>query len=148
MSSDFIVAVHAMVFLHHKAETVSSEMLAENICTNPVRVRRVMVKLKNAGLVETREGRTNGGYSFAKTKRVTLRDISKALDVQFADLTWHSGDKEKPCLIASGMSEYMDGLYAELNQKCDAYLDSITIADVERALTGPGEKQPDTKSTG
>ena len=52
MNSDFVVAVHAMVFLHHKAETVSSEMLAENICTNPVRIRRVMARLKKAGLVK------------------------------------------------------------------------------------------------
>ena len=66
MNSDFVVAVHAMVFLHHKAETVSSEMLAENICTNPVRIRRVMARLKKAGLVETREGRTQGGYSYLK----------------------------------------------------------------------------------
>ena len=56
MNSEFIVAVHAMVFLHHKADTLSSETLAENVCTNPVRIRRVLAKLKKAGLVETREG--------------------------------------------------------------------------------------------
>lgn len=46
MNSEFIVAVHAMVFLHHKADTLSSETLAENVCTNPVRIRRVLAKLK------------------------------------------------------------------------------------------------------
>ena len=64
MTSEFGIAVHAMVFLHHKGDMVSSEVLAENICTNPARVRKVMAQLKRAGLVETHEGAV-GGYRFA-----------------------------------------------------------------------------------
>ena len=108
MNSEFIVAVHAMVFLHHKADTLSSETLAENVCTNPVRIRRVLAKLKKAGLVETREGRTAGGYSYQKTRQVTLGQIAKALNVKFADTTWHSGNKEMNCQVASGMAGYID----------------------------------------
>ena len=48
MTSEFGIAVHAMVFLHHKGDMVSSEVLAENICTNPARVRKVMAQLKRA----------------------------------------------------------------------------------------------------
>ena len=61
MNSDFIVAVHALVYLNHKADIVSSEALAKNICTNAARVRKVMAPLKRAGLVTTREGNV-GGY--------------------------------------------------------------------------------------
>ena len=45
LNSDFCVAVHGLVFLKHKGCTISSEELAENICTNPARVRKVMAKL-------------------------------------------------------------------------------------------------------
>ena len=45
MNSDFIVAVHALVYLNHKADIVSSEALAKNICTNAARVRKVMAPL-------------------------------------------------------------------------------------------------------
>ena len=48
MNSDFIVAVHALVYLNHKADIVSSEALAKNICTNAARVRKVMAPLKLA----------------------------------------------------------------------------------------------------
>ena len=34
MTSDYCVAVHALVYLNHKAKVLSSEELAENICTN------------------------------------------------------------------------------------------------------------------
>ena len=64
MNSDFVVAVHALVYLNHKADVVSSEALADNICTNAARVRKVMAPLKRAGFVETREGSV-GGYRFA-----------------------------------------------------------------------------------
>lgn len=134
MNSDFIVAVHAMVYLHHKAETLSSEVLAENVCTNPARIRRVMSKLKKAGLVETKEGRLDGGYSYHKTKTVTLAQISQALDVRFAETNWHSGSEDLPCQVASGMAGYIDELYGVLNQRCQDYLEGITVADVEKTL--------------
>ena len=49
MDSIFSLAVHALVYLNHKDCTLSSEALAENICTNPARVRKVMAQLKKAG---------------------------------------------------------------------------------------------------
>ena len=61
MNSEFCIAVHGLVFLKLKKQCLSSEALAENICTNPARVRKVMAKLKKAGLVSTKEG-SEGGY--------------------------------------------------------------------------------------
>ena len=45
MNSEFCIAVHGLVFLKLKKQCLSSEALAENICTNPARVRKVMAKL-------------------------------------------------------------------------------------------------------
>ena len=61
MDSSFNLAVHALVCLSHSGRSLSSEALAENICTNPTRVRRVQAVLKKAGIVEAREG-LDGGY--------------------------------------------------------------------------------------
>jgi len=60
VDSSFNLAVHALVCLSHSGRSLSSEALAENICTNPTRVRRVQAVLKKAGIVETREGRLSG----------------------------------------------------------------------------------------
>ena len=56
MTGEFTIAVHALVFLDHKKETLSSEELAANICTNPVRVRKVIARLKKYNLLDTKEG--------------------------------------------------------------------------------------------
>ena len=56
MTSEFAIAVHALVFLDRSNATIASEELADNVCTNPVCIRRVMGKLKKAGLIsESRE---------------------------------------------------------------------------------------------
>ena len=44
MDSSFNLAVHALVCLSHSGRSLSSEALAENICTNPTRVRRAELR--------------------------------------------------------------------------------------------------------
>ena len=134
MTSEFGIAVHAMVFLHHKGDMVSSEVLAENICTNPARVRKVMAQLKRAGLVETHEGAV-GGYRFeGSADTVTLCDIAQAVGAAFVSASWRSGDVDKPCLVASGMGALMDEVYTGLDALCKERLQSVTVAALEARL--------------
>ena len=113
MTSEFAIAVHALVYLNHRQQTVSSEALASNVCTNPARVRKVMAKLKKAGIISTKEG-LEGGYHFEKDSScVNLRQVCDALEVDFVSASWKSGDKEMDCMIASGMAAIMDEIYAE-----------------------------------
>lgn len=135
MRSDFTVAVHSLVALHHhREETLSSDKLAENVCTNPVRIRRIMALLKKAGLVETKLGCADGGYFCRTGSVITLRQVAAAVDARFAETAWRSGDPHMECRIASGIAGYMDDLYGQLNELCLERLNGITIADVEHAL--------------
>lgn len=130
MNSDFCVAVHALVYLSHKDGILSSEELAANICTNPVRIRRVMAKLKKAGLIETKEG-TDGGYRFlCDASKVSLAQVAASLEVKFVSTNWHSGDMDKPCFITSGMAAVMDELLDELDDSCKKKLQTKTVADI------------------
>ena len=70
-----------------------------------------MSKCKKSGLVVTKAG-VNGGYMIARDgKDINLREIYEAVGVQIIESKWHSGDIESDCLIASGMSEYVDELF-------------------------------------
>ena len=134
MDSSFNLAVHALVCLSHSGRSLSSEALAENICTNPTRVRRVMAGLKKAGMVETREG-LDGGYRLtADPATLTLRQVAEAVNTRFVDCAWHSGDIDRDCAICSGMAGVMDTLYRNMNEECAAYLSHITITDIETRL--------------
>ena len=128
MTSEFSIAVHALVYLNHKATTLSSDALAENVCTNPALVRKVMGKLKKAGLVATREG-AEGGYLYHPSlDGLTLRQIGDAVDV------------DKPCLVASGMGGILDGIYERLNEACRRELADITIHAIDRCIFGGGKE--------
>lgn len=134
MTGEFSIAVHALVFLNHKASTLSSEQLAENICTHPVRVRKVMARLKKAGLVKTREG-AEGGYLFDLDPRsVTLGAVCRALDVRLVAPAWRPGDMDMDCLVASGMGDIMDRIYGRLDRMCREKLEEITIYDIDRNI--------------
>ena len=134
MDSSFNLAVHALVCLSHSGRSLSSEALAENICTNSTRVRRVMAGLKKAGMVETREG-LDGGYRLcADPAALSLRQVAEAVNACFVDCAWRSGDIDRECAICSGMAGVMDALYRQMNEQCAAYLAQITVADIEAQL--------------
>lgn len=136
MTSEFSIAVHALVYLNHKAQCLSSEVLSENICTNSARVRKIMAKLKKSALIETKEG-VDGGYFFHRNpSEINLKMVSEAVDFQFVAAAWRSGDEDMECLVASGMANIMDGIYHNLDQLCKERLAQITILDIDSVIFG------------
>lgn len=146
MTGEFAIAVHALVFLDRCGEARDSEALARNVCTNPARVRKVMARLRQAGLAEARAG-ADGGYRFClDPKLVTLRQVADAVEARPVSAAWRSGDPDLPCLVASGMAEAMDAVYDELNRLCLDRLSLITLSDVAARLTARGPcGHPDPK---
>ena len=141
VNSSFSIAVHALVYLNHMEKVLSSEELARNVCTNPVLIRKVMSKLKKAGIVDTKGG-NSGGYVFtADAEALTLERISEAIDAHFVGSPWRSGDVDKECLISSGMGELMQNIYARLDERCRESLRGITVADIDRKIL-KGGKEP------
>ena len=162
MSSNFCVAIHGLVYLYHSRSIVSSEELAKHICTNPARVRKVMLMLKKQGLVLTREGK-DGGYSCAAgAGEITLRHIAEATEMHFAEgfrmgkgcpgpeegaaasdgISVPDGmaapdgmaEIDMDCLNASGMAQVMQELYEQMDALCMERLERITVADLEKRL--------------
>lgn len=132
--SDFIVGTHALVYLGHKDDAFNSEELAENICTHPARVRKVLALLKKSGLVETREG-LGGGYKITKPLReISLKEVQESLNKPFLSAGWHSGNEEDECLVCSGMATVTDEIYHELNGVITDKLSNIFLSDIESRL--------------
>ena len=134
MSGAFTIALHALVYLDHKKTNVSSEELADNMCTNPVSVRRVMSCLKHAGLIKTKEG-SCGGYSIAYAgEDMTLRDIAAAVGAEPVPSSKHYGNIDKDCMISSGMAKVMDGIFDDLNCLCMMRLGELSVSDISNRI--------------
>lgn len=136
MTGEFSIAAHAIVYLNHRGTTIKSGELAKNICTNPARVRKVLSKLVQHGIVLVKEG-AEGGYSFHRDPRaITLCDLLDALGEQPISPLYHTGDHDLPCLVASGMAGVMDGIVSALNAVSREKLKGITIADLDFQIFG------------
>lgn len=134
MNGLFCVAVHALIYLDKRDCILSSEELAANICTNPARVRKVMSRLKKAGLVETKTGNVGGYHLLRKPAEIPLDQIADALEIRFVEPAWHSGGTDLPCMVASGMAEVMDGLFDDLDRHCRNQLARLRLSDLESQL--------------
>lgn len=136
MTSEFAIAVHTLVFLNHKGDCQSSEKIAENVCTNPARIRKILAKLRKAELVRTKEGNGGGYYFQGDAADATLAKICRAVEEIPVSVSKKTGDPDMKCQIASGMAAIMDEIYEGLNQLCVKRLEEISIADIDRKVFG------------
>ncbi|UPK42399.1 Rrf2 family transcriptional regulator [Paenibacillus pabuli] len=80
ISSRFSIAVHTLSLVAVVPNECTGDYIAKSVNTNPVIIRRIMSKLKQAGLIEVRPG--VGGASLLKDPAdITLLDIYRALEV-------------------------------------------------------------------
>lgn len=81
INTRFTVAVHLMALLalkSSKGQTVTSEMLALSVGTNPVVIRQMISHLKKAGLITTRNG-VPGAELTKKEEDISLLEIYQAV---------------------------------------------------------------------
>jgi len=128
MNSDFVVAVHSLVYLAHRpGDTLSSEEIAANVCTHPARVRKVLSLLRRQGLVVAREG-AGGGFRLGRDPSgVTLADISRAMQAGSLAPSWCSGDPDMDCVVGANMREVMREVFCGAERRLEEYFGGITI---------------------
>ena len=134
MTSEFSIAIHTLVFLNHKKDCQTSEKIAQNVCTNPVRIRKILTKLKKAGFVATKEGIDGGCHFIAEPDAVTLEMVAHALGETPVHVSKRTGSIDMDCQIAPGMGDVMDDIYAQLNQACFERLSEMTITDIDALI--------------
>lgn len=136
MTSEFAIAVHTLVYLNHKADCMSSGMIAENVCCNPARIRKILAKLKKKDLIRTREGADGGCMFFKDPQEVNLRMICEAVEELPVHVSKSTGSLDMDCQIASGMAGVMEDIYGILNRRVYQELEKITVADIDAKIFG------------
>lgn len=81
ITSRFTVAVHVMLVIieFDKKFKTTSEFIAASVNVNPVVIRRTLLSLKAAGLIEVKAG-SGGSVVIKDLNDITLYDIYKAVD--------------------------------------------------------------------
>ena len=132
ITSKFTVAVHILtcIDIFDGQMRVTSDFLSGSTGVNAVIVRNVLGQLRNAGIVETRQG--SGGAHLAKAlDEITLYDIYKAVDCVDEEGLFHFHENPNAdCPVGRNIHKAMDGRLEAAQSALENELKSTTLAEV------------------
>jgi Rrf2 family protein len=130
----FAFAVHVMAVLGlEKDHCFPSSTLAETVNTNPVVIRRILIELREAGLISTLRGPHGGSVLTRKPDRVTLREIRNAVE-KGRLFGLHPNKPSNKCPVGKNIGKVMLRVTDRAGRAIDQELENITLADVLREV--------------
>jgi len=127
------MAVHALTVLAYKeGDRVSSAFLAGRVNTNPVMIRRLLLDLQRAKLVETNKGAGAGSRLSRSPGRINLAEIFRAVE-ELETFARPSGKPNQACPVAQCMREELDRVFASARAALERDLERTTLADLMAA---------------
>lgn len=138
ITSKFTIAVHTLLVIDMfgKENKVTSDFIAASVRVNPVIIRRTLLSLKAAGMVEVKAG--SGGASLIKApKDITLLDVYRAVDaVENTDggiFRFHE-NPNPACPVGRNIHTVLDGHLSSAQRALEDELQKVTIADLIKTL--------------
>lgn len=138
ITSKFTVAVHTLLVIYTFSDKrkTTSEFIAASVRVNPVVIRRTLLSLKAAGIVEVKAG--SGGARIVKDlKDVSLYDIYKAVDCVDGGLFHFHENPNPACPVGKNIHAVLDKRLSDAQAAMENELKKVTLADLTRDL---GEK--------
>ena len=128
-SSQLSDVLHVLLHLAQADAPVTSEVLASAMSTNPVVLRRLMVGLREAGLVSSEKGHGGGWVMSAPVESVTLRDVHMALGAPALVSLGFREDRPE-CLVAQVVNESLQTAMQQAEASLLTRLEEITLAEL------------------
>lgn len=138
ITSRFTVAVHTLLVIYYfeKTHKVTSDFIAASVRVNPVVIRRTLLSLKSAGLIEVKMG--SGGASICKDlKEITLYDVYQAVNaVDGPDGgLFHFHENPNPdCPVGRNIHTVLDGHLIDAQRAMEQELQKVTLFDLTQDL--------------
>jgi Rrf2 family protein len=131
-SCRFAMAVHVLAVLAYKeGDPVTSAKLADSVNTNPVIIRRLLLSLQQARLVETRKGAGAGSRLSRSPQRINLAEVYRAVERHEP----FSSPNNKPnagCPVGNCIRKTLEMVFASAESALEQDLKRTTLADVVR----------------
>lgn len=136
ISSRFTIAIHMFSCINtfEKERKVTSDFLASSVEVNPVVIRRILLQLKAAGLVNVLRG--TGGTTIARPlEDITFLDIYKAVEcVEGGELFHFHENPNIDCPVGRNIHNVLDDKLERVQKAMEREMESITLADIVRDM--------------
>ena len=115
---------------------ITSDFLSSSIQVNPVIIRRIILQLRDADIIDTSRGRS--GMKLAKSlEEITLYDIYKAVDCVEGNL-FHFHENPNPnCPVGKNIHFALDDSLHEIQFAMEEKLRSFTVKDIAEKIKSP-----------
>ena len=136
ISSRFTLAVHifACIDTFKDEYKVTSDFIAKSTNVNPVIIRKILLQLKAAGLVEVARG-TGGTKIPRPLSEITFLDIYRAVECVGDNQLFHFHENPNPnCPVGMNIHNVLDDKLESVQNAMERELQSITLADVKKDL--------------
>ena len=133
ISSRFTMAIHMFACIDtFKNQKMTSDFMAGSIGTNPVIIRKLLQKLKAAGLITVSRG-TGGVEVTRPLEEITFLDIYKAVESVPEEALFHVHENPNPlCPVGRNIHHVLDDKLERVQAAMEKELAAITLADVKR----------------
>ncbi|MBT6189533.1 MAG: Rrf2 family transcriptional regulator [Tateyamaria sp.] len=128
-NSRLSLALHTLSHMANDPNQIrTSAVIADHAGTNPVVVRRVLGKLRKAGLLTSEKGHS-GGWKLAKSAEdITLADVYLALDERL--IATETNDPIPACSVERALHTRVSGVMKDIEQSLIERLAETTISKV------------------
>ena len=122
-------ATHILAYIAlHQNDDLKSERIASSLNTDPTMVRRMMGKMRKAGLLVSTRGIAKPELA-CQPDHISLRDIFVAVSTR-RDLLSVDRDTSQTCPVGSVIPTVMSGYYREIQSSAEGRMAKITLQDV------------------
>ena len=131
-NTQFALAVHVLTMLAAlPRELRNSEEMAGSAGSNPVHIRRVLGRLRAAGLVASRSGPHGGWRLLRSPDQTTLADVWRAMNGDDQVLGLHEANPD--CVVGQRIQRSLEAIDRRTLAAIEAELGTTTLADLAAA---------------
>ena len=136
ISSRFTLAIHifACVDIFKNDYKVTSDFISKSTNVNPVIIRKILLQLRNAGLIEVARG-TGGTTITRPLSEITFLDIYRAVECVEDNTLFHFHENpNEKCPVGRNIHNVLDDKLQRVQAEMERELRSITLEDVKKDL--------------
>lgn len=133
ISSRFTIALHIFTCIEEFKNDykITSDFLASSINVNPVGIRRILQKLKSAGIITVARGNVGNMEINRDLKDITFYDVYKAVDCVDDEGLFHFHENPNPrCPVGRNIHNVLDKRLDAIQQAMENEMKKSTLADV------------------
>jgi DNA-binding IscR family transcriptional regulator len=133
ISSRFTIALHILTCIEEFKNDykITSDFLSSSINVSPVVIRRILQKLKSAGIITVARGNVGSMEINKDLKNITFYDVYKAVDCVDDEGLFHFHENPNPlCPVGRNIHNVLDKRLDAIQQAMENEMKKSTLADV------------------